>query len=320
MPRRSVIIVALLAAGCKGTTPVGPTTSPTTTTTIPAPLTVAVSGRVTAVNGGQPLAGVAVTLGSATLTSDASGAFATSLGLGSLRVTLASGGILPRSVTAAVTGARELPLDAIALGGGFDPTFYRQFVRNTLDAPAGMEPLRRWTKAPQVYVKTVDEAGIAIELTTLAVVEEAIRTTASIWSNGLGVASIQRGTQTRIGQTGWFTVTWPNPVLSDHCGLSDIAKDGGQIQLNYLRPTCRCPGTQIYPWLVRHELGHAFGYWHTDNPDDVMYGKQGPGCDGMPSARERYHAAIAYNRPVGNLDPDSDPTSAVLSLPFRMVY
>ena len=77
----------------------------------------------------------------------------------------------------------------------------------------------------------------------------------------------------------------------------------------------------MYPWLVRHELGHAFGYWHTDNPTDVMYGIAGLGCEGMPSARERYHAAIAYSRPVGNRDPDDDTSTAtILSLPRVTVY
>lgn len=278
------------------------------------------TGRVTATNGRQPLGGVAVTLGATTATTDAGGAFSTSLGLGTVRVTLASAGILARSVMAAVNSARDLPLDAIALGGGFDPVFYRQFVRNTLEAPTTTEPLRRLTKPPRVYIRTIDEAGIAIEPGTLAVVQDAIATTAGIWSNGMGVAAIERGTETRVGQTGWLTVTWPNPVQPDHCGLSDLGLDGGKIQLNYLRPTCRCPGTQIYPWLVRHELGHAFGYWHTDNPADVMYGLAGPGCDGMPSARERYHAAIAYSRPVGNTDPDNDPTSVVNLLPAKIVH
>jgi hypothetical protein len=30
---------------------------------------------------------------------------------------------------------------------------------------------------------------------------------------------------------------------------------------------------------------------------------------GTLSAAEKYHAAIAYSRPRGNLDPDTDPSS-----------
>jgi hypothetical protein len=38
--------------------------------------------------------------------------------------------------------------------------------------------------------------------------------------------------------------------------------------------------------------------------------------DDVPTARELYHAALAYKRPVGNRDPDSDPTSAVTLAPM----
>jgi hypothetical protein len=43
-------------------------------------------------------------------------------------------------------------------------------------------------------------------------------------------------------------------------------------------------------------------------------------CDASISTRERYHAAIAYSRAVGNTDPDDDPTSTVYALPARVVY
>jgi hypothetical protein len=39
------------------------------------------------------------------------------------------------------------------------------------------------------------------------------------------------------------------------------------------------------------------------------------------ATRERYHAAIAYSRPVGNRDPDDDSSTAtILSLPRITVY
>jgi hypothetical protein len=48
--------------------------------------------------------------------------------------------------------------------------------------------------------------------------------------------------------------------------------------------------------LVRHELGHAIGYYHTDGPNDVMFGHAIPsaGCDVIPSVRERLHAKFAH--------------------------
>jgi len=38
--------------------------------------------------------------------------------------------------------------------------------------------------------------------------------------------------------------------------------------------------------------------------------------DDLPTARELYHAALGYKRPVGNRDPDTDPTSAVTLAPL----
>ena len=60
------------------------------------------------------------------------------------------------------------------------------------------------------------------------------------------------------------------------------------------------------------------GFWHTDSPTDLMYGTSGT-CDVQPSARERAAAAIAYSRPAGNMDPDTDPWGLVSIEPMRLV-
>jgi hypothetical protein len=41
-------------------------------------------------------------------------------------------------------------------------------------------------------------------------------------------------------------------------------------------------------------------------------------CDKPISARELYHARIAYSRPVGNVDPDTDPVGTVTLAPLRV--
>jgi predicted Zn-dependent protease len=52
----------------------------------------------------------------------------------------------------------------------------------------------------------------------------------------------------------------------------------------------------VYPRLIRHELGHAMGYYHTDDVGDVMYGRSisTRSCDLLPSDRERRHARFAH--------------------------
>jgi hypothetical protein len=314
---KALLALAVLgAAACSGTT-----TAPSTTPPVIVPPTSAtVTGRVTAVNGGQPLSGISVALGANTVTTDGTGAFSSTLPFGSMRVTLSAVGILPRSVTAAVNASRDLPLDAIALGSGFDATFYRQFVRNTFDVPAGMEPLRRWTQHPNLYIRTVDETGAPMDAKNLDRVESVIRDTASGWTDGkVSIASVTRGSETRVGTAGWITVRWPVDAKG-LCGTADVARSGGAIDFYYKAAPCLCENA-VRPRTIRHELGHAFGYWHTDRPEDLMFGNPTNGvCDGLPSARERYHAAIAYSRPVGNTDPDNDPTSAVLALPHVTIH
>jgi len=56
------------------------------------------------------------------------------------------------------------------------------------------------------------------------------------------------------------------------------------------------------------------GFWHTDRPADVMYPRNAS-CHAMPTSAERFHASIAYARPVGNMDPDTDPSTSIRALP-----
>jgi hypothetical protein len=275
------------------------------------------TGTVTATNGGQTLAGLTVTGGGASTSTSASGSFALPFAGASMRLDLA-GAIVPR----VVYRSSPATVDAIVLGAGFDLGFYRQFVRNGFEQSGSLQPLRRWTRAPSIYIRTVDEAGVPIDAVTLNTTSAAIQDTAAIWSGGsFGVAGVTLGTETREGQSGWITVKWPAVVPADNfCGRAPVGQDGGYIELDYKTPGCSCNGSQIRPRTVRHELGHALGYWHTDSAADLMF-HTGSTCDQQPSARERAHAVIAYQRPIGNVDPDTDPSStlSLQSLPRLVI-
>jgi hypothetical protein len=218
-------------------------------------------------------------------------------------------GIVPRELRTASGVARDMRLAAIAPSSEFDPAFYLQLVSNGFEKPTHLEPLRRWTTNPKIYLRTVDDAGTALDPQMLDSTETTIRETIPIWTAGmLRADTIERGTGSRVGEDGWITVRWPS-VLGPGgiCGSADVGRPGGEIRL-YYKSSCGCPGgPRIRPRTVRHEIGHAMGFWHTDSPTDLMAGIGVHGCDARPSPRELAHAAIAYRRPVGNLNLDTDP-------------
>jgi hypothetical protein len=313
----TVVFGALAACGGGGSTPAGPSRPP-------APTTYTITGTLTATNGGQPLAGATIAGAGVSVTSSASGSYALTLPVTmteAFGVTMEGAGLIPRRAYVNGGRSRTVDLDAIIDGNGFDLAFYRQLVRGAYDTPDTLQPLRRWTRAPQIYLRTVDDAGASIDAKTLDSTESAIRETLPIWSGGtFSVGVLERGAETRIGQREWITVVWMSDRSPGPCGRADVALPGGTIALFYRRGgICRCVGgPEIRPRTVRHELGHAMGFLHTGSTNDLMAGIGAAGCDAMPSARERYHAAIAYKRPVGNTDPDSDPVASVNLAPLRV--
>jgi len=320
----SALLLVLLCSAC-GSSPTSPT-MPGPTPTPPVPATITITGHVSATQTNAPLGGLSVALGTTTTTTDGSGTFSASmLPAANVSLMLTGSGIVPRTIRVAATNTRDVTADAIALGSGFDLNFYRQFIRDGLDTPAANYPLRRWTKQPQILLKTVDEAGTAINGPTLASTEQALRESLPLWTGGQFQAAITRGTDSRAGQSGWLTILWSTERPAGKCGNSGVGQDGGTITL-YPYGNCQCGSNVVvmYPRLVKHELGHAMGFFHTDAQSDVMYGGQltfAPTgvCDAQPSVRERYHAAIAYQRPVGNSDPDQDPLGVVNLAPLRAI-
>jgi hypothetical protein len=54
------------------------------------------------------------------------------------------------------------------------------------------------------------------------------------------------------------------------------------------------------------------GFWHSTQPYEGPLAD--PGCDGRDIMETlRYHAAVAYARPVGNLDIDKDPIGRTIA-------
>ncbi len=280
------------------------------------------TGRVVATVTGEPLGGITVGLGSQHVETPASGSFVFDLSAAgaSSRLSLSAPGIIPRSVPVALGVPTQLTVDAIVDGNGFNLDYYRRLVRGTLDRPA--LPLRRWTRAPRIYLRTIDEQGLPVDEAHLRQVEAALLDDPAAWTGGrFGIAEMVRGTASRIGDPEWITVRWANPSVDSICGSAQVGYPGGWIELHHLNPRCHCDGGLVSQGTVRHEFGHAMGFFHTDEPGDVLSTKRSGAewCYGRPSALERFHAAIAYSRPVGNVDPDWDPGSAVQTFEPRPI-
>lgn len=181
----------------------------------------------------------------------------------------------------------------------FDLAFYRQLAHNALEGP--LLQLRRQAEAPRIYLRTVDDAGVQIDASTLDQTAAALINTAGALTGVFGLAGLERGTGTRQGQPGWITVLWADHIDRAACGRGFI---GGDTLILYPKtPNCRCAGgPAVGLSVVKHELGHVLGFYHTDNPNDLMSAK-GPLCNMEPSEREKHHAAIAYTRPIGDFAP-----------------
>ena len=217
-----------------------------------------------------------------------------------LRYALASGVVWTCACTVPSSPAAPSPVavvEPLATASQFEPAFYRAFLQNGYEAPDHLEPIRILKGPLRVYLRDRDETGRTVDAAALNATETTLRESAWIWSGEtFGVAEIVRGTGTREKVPGWITVKWRVPTTDDRCGRSTVGVDGGYIELN-LSPSCRCGQTSgVYPRLIRHELGHAMGYYHTDSAADVMYGQAtaAEACDALQSDRERRHAKFAY--------------------------
>jgi hypothetical protein len=318
MIRQLLGAAVLVAAGC-GSTPSQPTPQPQPQPT-PTPQVLTLSGAVTATNGGQALSDVRVEAASVSSTTDGSGRYSLNLPVGTVnaRFTISGSGIVTRSGFFSNGPSRSVDLDAFTLAA-FDQQYFRAIARNGFEEPASLQPVRRWTRGPMIYIRTVDDTGAAILPEVLQQVVTLSTNLVPLYTGGrFSVAAIEQGTETRRNQAGWITVEWTRNA-TQFCGAAHVGQEGGSVTLTYDQPGCSCGSQKIRPRTVKHELGHAMGMWHSGQAVDLMSGFGASECDRNMTARELQYLEYIYRRAVGNTDPDNDPSSGALLMPIRVI-
>jgi hypothetical protein len=232
------------------------------------------------------------------------------------KLTVSADGFVTREQWVAVQAMQrtDVTLDLIRNAAPFSMDFYKQLARGSYDQDGAPYALLRWTQTPKFYLKTTDQLNRAVASDVIGVIRDAVTRAVPLWSGGQYSAIIETGSDVRAATPGWVNILiTTDPGERVTCGQSYIGRDPGEINLN-INPVCSCGSIKIPGHVVVHEVGHAMGFFHVSDNKSVMYPRAPGNCPvGELSADERYHAAIAYQRPRGNVDPDNDP-SAIPSL------
>jgi len=318
MRRRLWLSVMLLTAACGNAGPPGITvTRPSPSVTVAQPGSGVISGFVVGNQDRVPVGGARLRANGTTLVTEADGEFRlTGLPIGLVQYELSAPQHLTHVSQLNVVGTREgVAIDLIPDAEPFSLGFYRQFARDGFDSPAVLRATNRWTIAPSFYMRTVtDDLGEAVAPEILAGIRRVILNSVPELSGGrFTVAAFETGADARPTQPGWVIVTFFSRFpTANVIGDSSVGGNAGRMRLAYdatlLEPRIDCNAGIVA--VADHEIVHTMGFWHTGPPTspNTDFDFQSVGCTGSGRKdRTRYHAAVVYSRPPGNIDPDIDP-------------
>ncbi|MEZ5317267.1 MAG: hypothetical protein R2752_07680 [Vicinamibacterales bacterium] len=318
-----LVLVAPLWACSGGTTrPDGPTTPST-----PRTGTGTIAGLVVHTLTGTPVAGATLAVEGQSATTDTAGRFS----LAGMPVDLT--GRVTISGEAIVTRQTRIQFADERTGVTFDVIpatlldFYRQFARNGYESPGFLFDLSRWVEDPHVYIDRITtDSGTVVPEPIVEEVARVIRASVpELTGNQFKVVATEVGDVQRPLTPGWLNVEFRSSLQTDQATGIRIGATQGRRHIELLySPELdargdldfrRCGSVTIM--AADHEIVHAMGFYHTDDPRDFESGDGCPGT-GRPE-RAVQAAAIVYARAPDNRDPDFDPIEVVFSTSDRSV-
>lgn len=273
------------------------------------------TGRVTATQTGTPISGASIAIdGLSVVQADAGGSFSINAAVTSAHAIVSAPGFVTRDTH--IASGHVIALDLIAIGAPFSSIFYGQLARSTLES-ASPQPLAVLASAPAFYLQT---DGLSGETVTHLV--NGIREIVPAMTGGrFAATTIEMGSGVRPERSGWIIIELVHEPDTGHCGRAMVGAASGHIWLNTAStPTTNCAdgNDPVARQILQHEVGHALGFWHIDVPGSLMSASRLAHTTVLTDA-ERYHAAIAYHRSAGNVEPDQD-SSAIAPLSAHAPY
>jgi hypothetical protein len=316
-----IVLLCVTAAACKGSasSPTGPDAS------------AVFEGQTVSAVDGSATGVVSIQIGHRSgVQTDANGHFHVYLGdPGNYAAVLTGRPVVERRTT--LTGPTAERAKIALIPADFDLNAFDEMVRTTNNR------LQRWNERPSLVVLGTVMKYVSGERTAYEATNEQLtdaETTAFVSHLNEGLALLTGGTYSSFAsvsieraQPGQLVnVQRPGTIVAGrYVGIHSFTRTIGYGAWAEAPDGTVVGGTM---WLDRdfdrdngmrrllriHELGHALGYTHVTTRVSVMNPAIGP----EPTEFDRAAATVAFQRPVGNTSPDTDPGGGIVH-PFRSV-